>query len=539
MMAYRRNRKAHRNLALGICVGLIATGCGSQQKNALIRPPTVNAELGHFVGSSLSGARQPVPDNLGRDGVWVVEGRVVAVTQLPVSGFQRIGPLARLVIAYRGAAPVVASTRLTSSVAIQSLPATDDSLPGEPKTRQDLGNFTGGVANATTASFSVGLPTIPQPTNDQLPFRSRVAVQISRAAIDRSKAATRPVAIKSKPTSPSKSIRATSGPSSHPATTASSQPVNEPAEYILTIVGDDLVADAASGEPARSASGKSTSSNPPATTLSRELAVLHRVLDHGRDHFLLAVPFAFVDSNAVGLVFDISIDANASVEAQAKAAEALRAGAKSAAEELARQATTAPIGTSQQVLIATALRSLKQGGESTRGTLNYLASQAGASFASELALVADDKMLNQLKAEVLKQVGDQTQREPSETALLLERASAEVLNQQRSSGTDSLSSAVLGTLDSYAGEVGHQPDALIAVIRQAASVAELSNRLLAENRIYLEDTSPPARVRAFDWLKSKRIDLGSYDPLASGRDRRAALEKLRQTAAAARSVAAP
>jgi hypothetical protein len=204
----------------------------------------------------------------------------------------------------------------------------------------------------------------------------------------------------------------------------------------------------------------------------------------------------------------------------------MRAGVKAAAATAGRTVATQPAGTPQQVLIQTAIAALAKGTESPRGTLSYIASQAGASLTGELALVADDRMLDLLNQQTLKVLNDGKLRDPAETALLMERASAEVLNAVRNSATDSLSGAVLGTLDSYAGQLGHEPDSLLSVIRQANTINELGNRLIAENRIYLEDNSPPSRVRAYDWLKSRNIDLGEYDPLAPTRERRAALDKL-------------
>jgi hypothetical protein len=170
-------------------------------------------------------------------------------------------------------------------------------------------------------------------------------------------------------------------------------------------------------------------------------------------------------------------------------------------------------------LIQTALQQLAKGSESPRGTLNYVAAQAGASLTSELSLVADARMLDLLVQQVVKTVGDSTDKDgvlrpAEEIALALERASADVLLAVRNSANDSLSGPVLGTLDSYAGEVGHQPDSLLAVIRQSSTVGDLATRLMAENVIYLDDSSPPARVRAYDWLKGRGVDLDGYDPLS-------------------------
>jgi hypothetical protein len=191
-------------LTMLVCVAvlLLSGGCKTGQKGGPIKAPAATADVGHFVGTALSGPQTNVPANLGDDDLWRVTARVLAVTRLPDKNFDRIGPLARLVIAYRGAAPVAASTRLTSGVGILA-PEGDapvDAVLGEEKTRQQLGAFVGGVAPQTTASFNVALNDIPQPTREQIPLRTRVAVQVSRGST--------------------------------------------PGEYMLAVVGDELVTDA-------------------------------------------------------------------------------------------------------------------------------------------------------------------------------------------------------------------------------------------------------------------------------------------------------
>jgi hypothetical protein len=475
------------------CVAVLfaAGGCKTGQKGGPIKAPAATAEDGHFVGTALSGPQTNVPENLGEGDLWRVTARVLAVTRLPDKNFDPIGPMARLVIAYRGGAPVAASTRLTSGVGIFA-PEGDapvDAVLGEAKTRQQLGAFIGGVAPQTTASFNVALKDHPQPTREQLPLRTRMAVQVSRGST--------------------------------------------PGEYMLAVIGDQLVTDAPPAD-----LKKKPTDTPPPTTLSREMAVITRKVSQNRDRVVLAVPFTFLDSNAIGVVYEINVDAAPGGPERAEAVAALRRDAKAAAEAAARSLATRPAGTPQQILIQTALQQLAKGSESPRGTLNYVAAQAGASLTSELALVADERMLDLLVQQVVKTAGDSTDKDgvlrpPEEIALALERSSADVLLAVRNSANDSLSGPVLGTLDSYAGEVGHQPDSLLAVIRQSSTVGDLATRLMAENVIYLEDGSPPSRVRAYDWLKGRGVNLDGYDPLSRGRDRRDAVERIRARIAGA------
>jgi len=52
--------------------------------------------------------------------------------------------------------------------------------------------------------------------------------------------------------------------------------------------------------------------------------------------------------------------------------------------------------------------------------------------------------------------------------------------------------------------------------------------LLLENFIYLEDISPAARTRAFEWLAARDQAPQGYDPLASLKERRNVLNRILQ-----------
>jgi hypothetical protein len=70
------------------------------------------------------------------------------------------------------------------------------------------------------------------------------------------------------------------------------------------------------------------------------------------------------------------------------------------------------------------------------------------------------------------------------------------------------------------------------MLRAANSRASLDARLVSENLIYLEDSSPSARVRANDWLAARGRAPAGFDPLGPPRQRREALERALDAAAA-------
>jgi hypothetical protein len=63
-------------------------------------------------------------------------------------------------------------------------------------------------------------------------------------------------------------------------------------------------------------------------------------------------------------------------------------------------------------------------------------------------------------------------------------------------------------------------------VAESRDLADLERRLINENRISLEDMSPAARTRAYEWLRQRELAPAGYDPLASAKERRVALDKV-------------
>jgi len=75
----------------------------------------------------------------------------------------------------------------------------------------------------------------------------------------------------------------------------------------------------------------------------------------------------------------------------------------------------------------------------------------------------------------------------------------------------------------HTGEVGRHPDTIKEILRGTGNRTDLHSRLIAENLIELEDNSPAARVRAYDWLKEAGKAPANFDPLGDAASRRTAL----------------
>lgn len=162
-----------------------------------------------------------------------------------------------------------------------------------------------------------------------------------------------------------------------------------------------------------------------------------------------------------------------------------------------------------------------------RPALVFLASQAGAPTAHDVAWLADEKFLGACVQRVLD-ARDDSEGTPAreQTAWRLERACYRELAAQFGNGT--LAPELVSVLFRGAGELGRYPGLLDDVLVACQSQEELLERLKQENRLFLDDRNPASRVRAFDWLDAQGWAPQGYDPLASREERRAILAEVKQ-----------
>jgi hypothetical protein len=171
-----------------------------------------------------------------------------------------------------------------------------------------------------------------------------------------------------------------------------------------------------------------------------------------------------------------------------------------------------------------------------RQAMLYLAGETDVDVLGDVALIADDPTRQELAKKVAAKIGAPARvRTRDGLAWVLENATFELLSEQSAAGK--LAPELSATLAMHAGEAGRHPGALDEGLKTCANRQEFALRLIAENYIYLEDSSPASRVRAYDWLVARDRAPAGYDPLGPPRERRAALEKALGAAAAAKPQA--
>ncbi len=175
--------------------------------------------------------------------------------------------------------------------------------------------------------------------------------------------------------------------------------------------------------------------------------------------------------------------------------------------------------------IEDAIRLLQSPTHKQRALL-HLAQKTGALLIEDMALSASDLVLDYLAHAI---TNEHLSGPPVEADVLgwrLEKAAYQFLTRAVSS--DPASPDFEAILIRHAGEVGRHPAVLGELVSDAKSIDDLRQRLLLENFIYLEDISPAARARAFDWLAVQGQAPEGYDPLASLTERRRVLNRILQ-----------
>ena len=159
--------------------------------------------------------------------------------------------------------------------------------------------------------------------------------------------------------------------------------------------------------------------------------------------------------------------------------------------------------------------------DTRRPALIYLATSSRAVLCEDLSLAASDDELEALASGIEQTLTATAPRDLSKVGWALERSVITTLAAANESNAVSL--AVRGVLTRYAGQVGTDLALLAELAVQATDAGVWRERIEAENRIFLEDSSPAARQRAFDWLTERGKAPAGYFPLDAAKTRRAAL----------------
>ena len=159
-----------------------------------------------------------------------------------------------------------------------------------------------------------------------------------------------------------------------------------------------------------------------------------------------------------------------------------------------------------------------------RRALLYLAERTGAFLGEDIALSGTDIVVARLSQALTNEYSSGSMTGGASLGWLLERTACGLLATLLSS--DQATPELEAILIRHTGQVGRNVSTLEELTAGASSVEEFQKLLVRENFIYLEDISPAARARAFEWLKARGRAPEGYHPLAPVKERRAVLNRV-------------
>jgi hypothetical protein len=275
---------------------------------------------------------------------------------------------------------------------------------------------------------------------------------------------------------------------------------------------------------------------PPTPSLTRELIILPPVdmgkAGGGEIMALIVMPSRFGGSAAKGLAAIIRAAPAADDPATQELLAAAVADVRKTADAARGPRPGAAKAPAEWPGFQSALAMLDRA-DVRRRAMVYLGAQTGSRLCEDIALVADEPTLQQLATDIRARAAAASPPFSSDAlGWMLDQTCIEWA--ARLSGENRMPPELSGVLSTYAGEAGRRPAILEELLRSGAnSRAALEARLISENVIYLDDSSPAARVRALDWLADRGRAPAGYDPLAPPRQRRDALERAIEDAARA------
>ncbi len=505
---------------------MLATACALLTGCAWFAPPPppayagpdVVTRLDHFVGSPLSGPRAvpgvhagaaaaTAPDSEAAGEPWLTaQVQVIACERIPEDWLTPASTAATLVAAPHAPVPLRAVAELTRGArfgVIDDRATFDAQLEGGDRHRE-LMHTTSLVLPGVTTCFELVSRAPTDVALDGTLLRPTAAVQITRSA-----------------DTPEQDEDARDEPAARPVDVTLL--VSVPQTVPQTVPNNAL--DDADEQPAH-------------RTLRHEFALWQPELEQLPALLVIALPSPFAPANdQAGDVLVALIELSPS-SAAAPDLERRLARVRADLGEHAQRLAAGPGGRGPLPEVVRAVEALLLP-EKRRFGLVYLAHETGAPLAADVALTGGDHALEQLCTAFLSvwEAGRWEDDDPETRPIdllgaALDRTAYRMLAGARSAGT--LSPALHSVLLRHAGEVGQHAALVEELIADRPSPVVLRSRLVDQNLAFLEDHSPAARVRAYDWLAQRDLAPPHYDPLAPADERLAALR-----AAAERDGATP
>lgn len=488
----------HRTLFFlcGWFIGL-ASGCATPQPPPMLIVPPVSVGVDHYLGSPLTGPLDKPPAVTNPQDAFAINAAFIALDRMFTDETRwSLASQARIIAVTRSGLPVQSSARLAAGVrgadgddAIALRASLFDRTRIHSFGRAvPMTTLRGALPAGATSRFTLAEQTIAPRFAFGQPVRRRVELSIYRPTANAPLQIALVVEDLLAPPIPIDNIKAKTDDPDH----AKDAPIARP-------------------KPA------------PLPVPVQELALLDRPAFNGHDSFALLVPYRFGNSDSRAIAILIEIDKGSVDDAHQRAFANAMTEIATARKLAATRPYSQPLDNPEWPGLLTALDAMAKP-QTPRPPMVFLAGQTGVDIFEDIALVGDDVLRRKLADKIFKTLGAPVSIRSTDTlAWILEHASYEVLSEQ--SAVEILPGELASILTLHAGEAGRHPGSLDDALRTSTTRPQFDLRLIAENYIYLEDSSPASRVRAFDWLYARGRAPAGFDPLGPVKERRAALER--------------
>lgn len=486
-----------------LLAGLLPGGAGCKQTPEVppqpLVPPGLTIRTGHFVGTPISGPIARSISSLDLGSPAFVQASFAAVELMPEGILQPITLRTRLVMGSDGRPSVMLAGAVARSVLYGPLDDDQDplqaALEGEYGQAVLIRSAEAALPRGVTATFCL---SYEEASKTRPPEGSGIGVQVYRTG--RNDGAPDEIGMALLVEAPLHA--AAPGPGAGSAAPPKGSPFPDPPRHAL------------GGAPRLA-----------------ETAILDAFRADQASRHAFIIPLGSGSSDGAALVVVVETAPGSPDQPSEELTERCRLNLEDSVQQAARQPVAGPPDAPLWPGLASAFGSLQRRC-CDRSALAFLAGETGARICGDMALVADGESLGLLAESVIREVEAHPFVADSPSAgWTLERAA---LNAYAGLlGASKVPPELMAVLTVHTGEVGRRAAFLEELIGSVNSLGELGERLIAQNFILLEDSSPAARVRAFDWLESRGRAPAGYDPLAPMRERRAALAAARDEADAA------
>ena len=170
----------------------------------------------------------------------------------------------------------------------------------------------------------------------------------------------------------------------------------------------------------------------------------------------------------------------------------------------------------------------------TRASLVYLAGQTCAGLTQDVAVTAQPLVLRALAQAIAASTLRAQWMTVAQLVWTLDKTTYLLLYQMQK--TKPLPPQLGVALGLHLGEAAWHVSSLDEIARHLDSRRDYRLRIIKENLIYLEDSSPAARLTAFNWLNMRHLAPAGYNPLAGNQSRTSALNKAENSGAYLRRI---